>query len=395
MSAPRVAVLVERLGPYHAARFSAVARRAADLDLTVLEVAPGSSRYAWSGAAAPDFRTVPVFPGADYLALEPAALRASVAATLDASAPDLVVANGWGFPESRAAIAWAAARGRPAVLFSDSHERDAPRVAWREAVKRRIVAACASAFVAGERHAAYLAKLGMPPGRIVTGYDVVDNAHFAAGADAARSTAGLRERLGLPPRYFLACARFVAKKNLLGLVEAYAAYRAGAADPWGLAIVGDGEERSSLEAAIARQGLAGVVQLPGFIQYANLPAWYGLASAFVLPSTVEQWGLVVNEAAAAGLPLLVSDAAGCAPEFVREGLNGFTFDPSRPAELAGRLTHLAALGGAERSAMGEASRRLAAARTPETFADGLVQAVGLARERGATGRPWSLVRWLP
>ena len=54
---------------------------------------------------------------------------------------------------------------------------------------------------------------------------------------------------------------------------------------------------------------------------------YGLASAFVHPSTTEQWGLVVNEAAAAGLPLIVSERCGCAPELVRQGVTGFLFDP--------------------------------------------------------------------
>ncbi|MFT3913258.1 MAG: glycosyltransferase [Anaeromyxobacteraceae bacterium] len=395
MSPPRVAVLVERLGPYHAARFAAVARRTDALDLTVLEIAAGSTRYAWSGGEAASFRTHPLFPGADYLALRPAELRRATRAALAELRPAVVVANGWGFPESRAAIAWAAANGRPAAIFSDSHERDAPRVAWREALKRGVVGACAAALVAGRRHAEYLARLGMPADRIVTGYDVVDNAHFASGAAAARADApALRARLGLPARYFLASARFIAKKNLPALVDAYAGYRAAAQAPWGLVLLGDGEERAALEAAIDRHHLADAVRLPGFVQYPELPAWFGLASAFVLPSTHEQWGLVVNEAAAAGLPLVVSERAGCAPELVRDGENGFLFDPSRPGELGERLQRMAALPDAALAVMGEASRRLVAALTPETFAEALVRTVALARERGPASA-FSLARWLP
>ena len=394
MTPPRVSVIVERMGPYHMARLEAVARRTGDLRLHVLQVAGGSRRYAWQEPARAGFRTTDLFPGADYLSVAPRALRRAVTSALEAERPDAIVVNGWGFPESRAAIAWAARARRPVVLFSDSHERDSPRAAWRERVKRWLVSGCASALVAGRLHAEYLARLGMPQGRIVTGYDVVDNGHFARGADAARTDPGARARLGLPGAYFLACGRFVAKKNLLGLVHEYAAYRARSREPWGLVLAGDGEERPAVEAAIARLGLAGAVVLPGFVQYPDLPALYGLASAFVLPSTSEQWGLVVNEAMAAGLPVIVSSAAGCAPELVRDAENGFLFDPARPGDLAGRMAALSALPSEAREAMGQASRRIVSAYTPETWADGLVRAVTIALERGALAPRRRLLDWL-
>ena len=125
--------------------------------------------------------------------------------------------------------------------------------------------------------------------------------------------------LGLPERYFLASARFVPKKNLLRLLEAYAGYRRRAgADAWHLVLLGDGELRGDIERRSALPDLAGAVILPGFRQYDELPAYYGLARAFVHASTTEQWGLVVNEAMAAGLPVLVSDRCGCAPDLVED-----------------------------------------------------------------------------
>ena len=394
MTPPLVSIIVERMGPYHLARFEAVARRSDDLRLQVLQVAGGSRRYPWEGPAGAGFRATDLFPGADYLSLAPRPLRRAVKSALEAESPDVLVVNGWGFPESRAAIGWAARNRRPVVLFSDSHERDSPRVPWRERVKRWLVAGCASALVAGRLHAEYLFSLGMPADRIVTGYDVVDNVHFARGAEAARADPAERARRSLPGSYFLACGRFVAKKNFVGLVDAYAAYGAHSPNPWGLVLAGDGEERTPVEAAIARHGLSGKVLLPGFVQYADLPAYHGLASAFVLPSTSEQWGLVVNEAMAAGLPVLVSSAAGCAPELVRDGENGFLFDPARPGDLAARMSALTELPSMRREAMGQASRRIVSAFTPETFADGLVRAVTLARERGATATKPALLGWL-
>jgi glycosyltransferase involved in cell wall biosynthesis len=124
-------------------------------------------------------------------------------------------------------------------------------------------------------------------------------------------------------------------------------------------------------------GLEGAVLMPGFKQYDELPAYYGLAGAFVLGSTEEQWGLVVNEAMAAGLPVLVSRRCGCAPELVRDGENGFTFDPHDASGLAVLMTEMAADADA-RAAMGRASRRTISHWAPETFGLNLWKAAGAA-----------------
>src|SRR5690606_39375525 len=109
--------------------------------------------------------------------------------------------------------------------------------------------------------------------------------------------------------------------------------------------------------------------------------FYGLAGAFVHASTTEQWGLVVNEAMAAGLPVLVSERCGCVPDLVRDGENGFTFDPFDVEELAGLMQRIAAMTDGQRRALGEAGRRIIAAWEPERFADELMRAVEVARAR--------------
>jgi glycosyltransferase involved in cell wall biosynthesis len=145
--------------------------------------------------------------------------------------------------------------------------------------------------------------------------------------------------------------------------------------------LGDGELRSSIMSRIARLDLVEDIRLPGFKQYGELPIYYGLASAFVHASTSEQWGLVVNEAMASGLPVLVSKRCGCAPDLVEDGLNGFTFDPCDVEELAGLMQHVAAMTDEQRHAMGHASRLIVADWGPERFADGLMQAVRVAMSR--------------
>jgi glycosyltransferase involved in cell wall biosynthesis len=231
--------------------------------------------------------------------------------------------------------------------MSETTEHDSPRCVWKEWLKTRIVRTCAAALVGGAPHAEYLIKLGMPNTRVFQGYDAVDNSYFGRRAQAAREDAGeLRRKFNLPVRYLLASARFIEKKNLRRLLMAFAKYRrtvriADGADggppdnrSWSLVLLGDGPQRSALLQLSCELGLEGFVRLPGFKQYAELPIYYGLADAFVHASTSEPWGLVVNEAMASGLPVLVSNHCGCAPDLVREGLNGFTFDPEDVEQLA-------------------------------------------------------------
>ena len=333
----KLAVLFHRLGPYHVARLQAAAACGRG-DLVAVELSGSGGEYEWTPVAAAGFARATVCPAGDSNALPRRELARRVGATLDAVKPDALAVAGWGDRGMRAAARWGRRRRVPMVLMSDSQHRDEVRVWWKEWVKRRYVAHFAAGFVAGTPHADYLARLGVPRDRIFLGYDVVDNDHFACGADAARADAGaVRAKLGLPPKFFLTCARFVAKKNLATLLTAYAAYRTATADPWQLVLVGDGELRPSLEAQATRLGIADTLHLPGFKQYGELPAYYGLASAFVLPSVQDQWGLVVNEALAAGLPVLASDACGCVPDLLGVGAG---FDPHDAAGLARRLAEI-------------------------------------------------------
>jgi glycosyltransferase involved in cell wall biosynthesis len=306
--------------------------------------------------------------------------------------PEVVFVPGWSDKGALIALEWCMSCGRPAVVMSESTALDVLRTAWREAIKKKVVALFSAALVGGSAHTEYMTALGMPRARVFMGYDVVDDAYFAAGAEQVRNHAsGVRQRLGLPARYFLASARFIGKKNLLRLLQAYARYRSLAARAevgppksgiWSLVLLGDGPLRASILDLRSSLGLDGCVQLPGFKQYDELPAYYGLADAFVHASTTEQWGLVVNEAMASGLPVLVSKRCGCAPDLVREGVNGFTFDPFNVEEMAGAMFRVWQMDNGELKRMGDASRRIIADWGPERFADGLKQAAECALKVG-------------
>ncbi len=343
---------------------------------------------------------------------------------------ETVFIPGWSGKAAFVALSWCARQGVPAIAMSESTEWDERRGAWREAVKRRIAGLFSAALVGGRPHKEYMARLGMPAERIFLGYDAVDNGYFLENAEKLKSETlklETRRKYGLPEKYFLASARFIQKKNLPGLIEAYARYRVLAenaenlkpetlktkstspqpspqsgegeseignrkSEIWNLVLLGDGPLKPDLCRLISDLRLGARVLLPGFKQYPDLPAYYGLAGAFIHASTTEQWGLVVNEAMASGLPVLVSNRCGCAADLVQEGVNGFTFDPYGIEEMAHAMLNISAFQNVRLSAFGDASRAIISGWGPERFAEGLkaaaAKAVGdRAETRGHGGTP--------
>jgi glycosyltransferase involved in cell wall biosynthesis len=219
----------------------------------------------------------------------------------------------------------------------------------------------------------------MRPEKVFLGYDAVDNDYFACGSDRARAQAdGLRESYRLPQNYFMSSCRFVPKKNLLRLLRSYALYRRKAPDkPWDFVFCGDGPDRRRTTRLADALGLMGHVRFPGFVQYPKLPVYYGLATAFILASTTEPWGLVVNEAMASGLPVLVSRTCGCAQDLVSAGVNGFTFDACDEEEMATRMLEIHGRRN-ELASMGESSRRIIAGWGVNRFATALWDATQTA-----------------
>jgi glycosyltransferase involved in cell wall biosynthesis len=258
------------------------------------------------------------------------------------------------------------------VLMSETTAWDHPRQWWRELIKRRWIAAnVQAAFVGGAPHREYAAELGIDGLRIWDRYNVVDNAYFASQSDACRSVPPMRSgEAGLPRDYFLYVGRFSPEKNLLGLLAAYKLYRLKQGEGWNLVLVGDGPQRAQLHRFVESERIPGILW-PGFKQIQDLPPYYASAGCFILPSSREPWGLVVNEAMASSLPVLVSSRCGCAMDLVQPGRNGFTFDPANPNRLAELMATVAALSEKEHAAMGHASRDIISQWTPEIWASQL------------------------
>ena len=391
----KVAWLIQNLVPYHHARFEAFSRRegidghliqVTDRDsFGILEFKPERRSY--------DLHTL--FAGRDRSSISPAELQDELEKTLSTIGPDCVCASGWGMEIGWQIQAWALGNHVPVVMFSESTSYDEERRRGKEWIKSRLVKACGAALVGGTPHKEYICNLGMSPDSVFLGHNAVDGSHFAAESVSRPPT--LPEWLERES-YFVCCTRFGEKKNLPRLVRAYAQY-AGRCESEGknackLVIAGDGDLRAEIEQTIAVEKITDRVVLLGAVGYDSLPWLYQHSRAFIHASTTEQWGLVVNEAMAAGAPVLVSNRCGCAVDLVQDGVNGFQFDPYSERDIADALWRFEALEEHERQAMGMASRRIIADWTPDRFANGLGLAVDRALHakihRHATTARWTI-----
>jgi glycosyltransferase involved in cell wall biosynthesis len=327
---------------------------------------------------APGFTRHCLFPDRNYGDLSARKIGNAVQRKLDELRPGGVGINGWRVPEARAALAWCEENGRTAVAFSETLP-DGDRRWWREWVKSRVVHRFDAALVGGEPHRNYVERLGMPPERVFLGYDAVDNDYFRARSEGLRAGSGeISTRNGLPERYFFCSTRFLPRKNIDGLLRAYAVYRSRVDRPWNLVIAGSGETGDANRALSLDLSIADHVHWPGFLQYGDLPIYYALASAFIHPAKSEPWGLVVNEACASGLPILVSRTVGARYELVRQGDNGLIFDPFDVDDMAEKMTEMTLLSPQARELMGRRSQEIVSLWGPERFADALWAAFEVA-----------------
>lgn len=283
--------------------------------------------------------------------------------------PQTVLVPGYYTLPAFAAALWSKLHGRRAVLMTETTEHDHSRVWWKEALKRFILKTFFDWAVAGgEAHARYLRMLGFRPDRIARFYDVVDNRFFRRECQTLRATSH-PEKFNLPGvPYFVYVGRLAEEKNVDGLLTSYLQYRDRGGD-WPLVLVGDGPLRVKLQSRAAKTRYAKDICFPGLKTSAELPPYYAFAGCFVLPSTREPWGLVVNEAMASGLPVIVSERCGCVEDLVRHGRNGFLFNPAQPDQLTASLTKIDRLPIAQLRAMGVTSQHLVAEYSPENWAD--------------------------
>jgi glycosyltransferase involved in cell wall biosynthesis len=240
-----------------------------------------------------------------------------------------VICNGYDDLGRLRVLWWCWRRGVPSYLWSDSNVNDE----WGKSLVKRVAKQLllrpvgwlvTGWMVCGSLGSEYWQRFGANPNRVY--YVPYEPDYALVERVPPAEQAAIAERFGLDPerRRLIYSGRFVPEKRIDLLIDAFARL-APERPEWDLVIAGDGELREALHRRVPRE-LAGRVVWTGFLgDQADVSRLYRVCDALVLPSEREPWALVVNEAAAAGLALVVSHVVGAGAELVRDGVNGRRF----------------------------------------------------------------------
>lgn len=279
----------------------------------------------------------------------------------------------------------AALRGwRTAIISLATFDSWSARRRWKEGLKRFVFSRADGILTSGEDGRAFAARYGAQPERIHIVRPVTDSVFYSQAAGAAREERErIRAQWRLSGTVFIYVGRLWSGKGIRSLLEAYRSVAADAPGRTTLLMLGDGPEEAAIR-TMALTGGPGRVVLAGFHQQQELPRFYAAADVFVFPTRGDPYGLVVDEAMAAGLPIVSTTAAGEIRERVREGVNGYLVPPDDPLALAQAMSRFVT-GDANPSKMGAHSLEMIAPYTLDQWAMGFerfVQATLGSARRG-------------
>ncbi|MES2389379.1 MAG: glycosyltransferase family 4 protein [Bacteroidota bacterium] len=366
----------DRIGDYHRSRWKALAEKAGSENVFGADLGAADSLYKWENTSA--------LPGHFQLSKLPVEKRdfwSRVNAFRRILSNEKITAvgiAGYGRPEYLAFLLIAFLTGRKVVMFAESWY-GGPSLLNK--LKGLYLKMCVNGYlvsgIRAETH--FINNLDIPAKRIQIGYSVVDNSHFASkfkGSTSHNAAASGNEKASQSPKPILLCiARFSPEKNLEALIVDF--LKSKIADTYILKLVGGGPLQSRLAELAA--GNKNVLLSP-WETYSKLPQIYAGATWFILPSTFEPWGLVVNEAMAAGLPLILSTECGCAPDLLGPD-NGIEFCLPAGKEqkeekmplLPDAINSIANYSAQQIEAMGNASKMRIASFSPQTWADSFIR----------------------
>lgn len=352
----RLAIVFSHPVPYFVPLFRALAREP-DLDPVLLYAAEVGIRPVMDpGFGVPVAWATPLTDGYEHVFLPGAGgidrltfwgvNNAGVEAALAKAQPDAVIIHGYAMVTMLRALAWCRLHGIPALMLADSSADRVPP-GLRRWIKYRVIPVLLNQFAGlltwGERSESYFAGFGYPRHRLHRVPTMLDAAFWAARAARAEHRATLRAANDIEPDDFvvLASGKLIARKRIDDIIAAIARPDVvGSGRRTVLLVAGDGVERAALERLAVEKGIA--ARFLGFVNIDVLPAVYAAADVFAHAAEFEPFGVVLTEAAALGLPLVVSDEVGGvgATAVARPDVNTLVFPCRDCAALAGALVRL-------------------------------------------------------
>ena len=369
----RVAVLTNFIAPYRVPFFEALAARVGALRIFVSTPMEKNRAWApaWGNLDVVVQRTLTIprkWKTAQFSEPLEMHIPLDTRAQLRAFKPDFVITGEFG-ARSLLAAQYARRAGVPYAIWatlSDRLERDRGRL--RHAVRRRLLSQAACVFVNGEDGARYISRFDVADERIIRANQTTDIAPFLA------------LRADRPPGRQLrvlfvgSLTERKAPDVLLNALNRVAS----PSKPVHATIVGDGPIGQYLDMRF-RPAPGLTVERVGNVAYPDLPKYYDKADVFAFPTLGDEWGLVVNEALAAGVPVLGSSYSQAVEELIRDGENGWVFEPTGVDALERALRRVIATSPFDLRTMRYAARESVMRLTPEAMADVFANAIGVGR----------------
>ncbi|HLY43604.1 MAG TPA: glycosyltransferase [Terracidiphilus sp.] len=322
----------DNFGPLHADRCDAVARKFdGEHEVIGLEVAARSKLYGWAPENGARFKKITLVTGCamDEIPLT-RRFRRILRGCMSIRGKAQFFMCHYDDPAIFAVASLLRLMGRPAYTLGCSKFDDYERKLYRELMKSFVYLPYKGGIASGTRSRDYMRFMGLDAARVQSPYNAVslDRIRMLAGAPPAPDGSGFGSR------HFTIVARLVPKKNVSMALKAMHHYAASAARPRPVHIFGTGPLEGELREEAKSLGIAELVHFHGFCQTAEVSRAYGQSLALLLPSIEEQFGNVVPEAMAMGLPVIVSDNCGARDVLVRSGVNGFVVEPDNPTGMA-------------------------------------------------------------
>jgi len=343
--------------------------------LDIVEIAGEGSPYAFENKAIKNdnLNWHILFPGKAAEDIPSPLSQNAICNKLKELNPDVVMAGAIAYQSGTGALKWKAETGKPVIIFDDARPEDVQRSWFINTIKKIFYREVDAVICPAPSHLKGFIRWGLPEEEIFYGIDVVDNEFFGKKNNGNPEES---KKDKIPKPYLLAVGRQIEKKNWLKLIEAFVLYKKENSDSrLNLVFIGDGPLHDSLVEAAESNRRKDIIFIP-FVQQKVIVQYYQAAKGIILPSRYgETWGLVVNEAMAAGLPVLVSRECGCSEMLVREGINGWTFDPNNTEEISDKINKLDCLTQEQWEKMSLASTEIISEWGLDRFTQGVLDAL--------------------
>jgi len=259
--------------------------------------------------------------------------------TLNRINPDVIIIDGYSYIYNWIGMIWGRIRQRKLVLWSSSTYLDQTKFFFKELAKKLFVSMFDVANTYSLKGKDYLVHLGMDKQKIFVTGNITDNDYYSNECEKYKNIeSDIRQEFAFANHNFLYVGRFSCEKNVFVLLEAFNdLVLSDKRYDWGLVLIGDGPQEKDVITFIKEHNLTKYIKLVGFHQKQEICKFYAVCDVLVLPSLSETWGIVANEAMSCGLALVVSKQCGCYPDIVKDGVNGYSFDPNRSCELRNLL----------------------------------------------------------